>query len=336
MFSMKNVLVTGSAGFIGCNFVRNLLNNNDEIKVISLDKLTYAGNLKNLENLPNIHNHLFIQGDICNQALIEKLIEQYKINCIIHFAAESHVDRSITGPSEFIQTNIFGTFSLLEAARKKWLDEYKWDKNICRFHHISTDEVFGTLNELDPPFSETTAYAPNSPYSASKAGSDHLVRAYFHTYSLPVTTSNCSNNYGPYQHKEKLIPTVIKSCLSNNFIPVYGDGSNIRDWLYVLDHCLAIEQIIKNGKIGETYNIGGKNEVKNLNLVYKICDLLNEILPRDKDYKKLVTFVTDRPGHDWRYAINNAKIQTELNWNPVYNLDQGLRETIHFYLKQGF
>ena len=336
MFFMKNVLVTGAAGFIGCNFVRSLLSNNSEVKVISFDKLTYAGNLKNLENLPNTQNHFFIQGDICNQAHIEQIIDQYKVNTIIHFAAESHVDRSISGPSEFIQTNIFGTFALLEAVRKKWLDELKLDKNTCRFHHISTDEVFGTLKEFDPAFSETTSYAPNSPYSASKAGSDHLVRAYHHTYGLPVTTSNCSNNYGPYQHKEKLIPTVIKSCLSNQSIPVYGDGSNIRDWLYVLDHCEAIEQIITKGNVGETYNIGGKNEVKNLNLVYKICELLNEIHPGDKDYKKLVTFVTDRPGHDWRYAIDNSKIQSELKWSPSYNLEQGLKETIEFYLKNGF
>lgn len=336
MFMMKNVLVTGAAGFIGSNFVRYLLTTNKEIQIISLDKLTYAGNLKNLENLPNNIRHTFVQGDICDQELIEQLIDKHKINNIVHFAAESHVDRSIAGPKDFIQTNIMGTFSLLEAVRKTWLNTYKWSKSDCRFHHISTDEVYGTLNNTDPAFTETTSYAPNSPYSASKAGSDHLVRAYFHTYGLPVTTSNCSNNYGPYQHAEKLIPTVIRSCLKNEEIPVYGDGSNIRDWLYVWDHCVAIDQIIKNGNIGETYNIGGNNEISNLNLVHNICNLLNEIKPSHTDYKILIRFVTDRPGHDWRYAINNAKILRELNWSPSYKMEQGLKETIEFYLRYGF
>lgn len=336
MFMMKNVLVTGAAGFIGSNFVRYLLTTNKEIQIISLDKLTYAGNLKNLENLPNNIRHTFVQGDICDQELIEQLIDQHKINNIVHFAAESHVDRSIAGPKDFIQTNIMGTFSLLEAVRKTWLNTYKWSKSDCRFHHISTDEVYGTLNNDDPAFTETTSYAPNSPYSASKAGSDHLVRAYFHTYGLPVTTSNCSNNYGPYQHAEKLIPTVIRSCLKNEDIPVYGDGSNIRDWLYVWDHCVAIDQIIKNGNIGETYNIGGNNEISNLNLVHNICNLLNDIKPSHTDYKNLIRFVTDRPGHDWRYAINNAKIQRELNWSPSYKMEQGLKDTIEFYLRYGF
>lgn len=333
---MKNVLVTGAAGFIGSNFVRYLLTTNKEIQIISLDKLTYAGNLKNLENLPNNIRHTFVQGDICDQELIEQLIDQHKINNIVHFAAESHVDRSIAGPKDFIQTNIMGTFSLLEAVRKTWLNTYKWSKSDCRFHHISTDEVYGTLNNDDPAFTETTSYAPNSPYSASKAGSDHLVRAYFHTYGLPVTTSNCSNNYGPYQHAEKLIPTVIRSCLKNEDIPVYGDGSNIRDWLYVWDHCVAIDQIIKNGNIGETYNIGGNNEISNINLVHNICNLLNDIKPSHTDYKNLIRFVTDRPGHDWRYAINNAKIQRELNWSPSYKMEQGLKDTIEFYLRYGF
>lgn len=336
MFMMKNVLVTGAAGFIGSNFVRYLLTTNKEIQIISLDKLTYAGNLKNLENLPNNIRHTFVQGDICDQELIEQLIDQHKINNIVHFAAESHVDRSIAGPKDFIQTNIMGTFSLLEAVRKTWLNTYKWSKSDCRFHHISTDEVYGTLNNDDPAFTETTSYAPNSPYSASKAGSDHLVRAYFHTYGLPVTTSNCSNNYGPYQHAEKLIPTVIRSCLKNEDIPVYGDGSNIRDWLYVWDHCVAIDQIIKNGNIGETYNIGGNNEISNINLVHNICNLLNDIKPSHTDYKNLIRFVTDRPGHDWRYAINNAKIQRELNWSPSYKMEQGLKDTIEFYLRYGF
>lgn len=336
MLKMKSVLVTGAAGFIGSNFVRHLLNNKQVTKVISFDKLTYAGNLKNLENLPNDSMHEFIKGDICDQKLIEQIIEKFQINIVVHFAAESHVDRSITGPSEFIQTNIIGTFALLEATRKKWLNEYKWGVQDCRFHHISTDEVFGTLDKDDPAFTENTPYAPNSPYSASKASSDHLVRAYFHTYGLPVTTSNCSNNYGPYQHAEKLIPTVIRSCLNNQLIPVYGDGSNIRDWLYVLDHCEAIAQIIDLGRVGTTYNIGGKNEMSNLSLIHVICDLLNEIKPNREDYKKLIHFITDRPGHDWRYAINNLKIQNELNWFPKYRMEQGLKETIIFYLKHGF
>ena len=265
-----------------------------------------------------------MQGDICDQELIEQLIDQHKINNIVHFAAESHVDRSITaGPKDFIQTNIMGTFSLLEAVKKTWLNTYKWSKSDCRFHHISTDEVYGTLNNDDPAFTETTSYAPNSPYSASKAGSNHLVRAYFHTYGLPVTTSNCSNNYGPYQHAEKLIPTVIRSCLKMKIYLFYGDGSNIRDWLYVWDHCVAIDQIIKNGNIGETYNIGGNNEISNINLVHNICNLLNDIKPSHTDYKNLIRFVTDRPGHDWRYAINNAKIQRELNWSPSYKNGAG-------------
>lgn len=330
----KNILVTGSAGFIGCNFVRYILKHIAEINVVSLDKLTYAGSLKNLENLSNKKNHTFIQGDICDKNLVAEILKKHEIDTIVHFAAESHVDRSITNPAEFIETNVMGTFVLLEAAKKYWLQEKKWDEKSCRFHHISTDEVYGTLQLKDPAFTEKTAYAPNSPYSASKAGSDHLVRAFFHTYNLPVTTSNCSNNYGPYQHDEKLIPTVIRSCLNGTPIPVYGNGTNIRDWLFVEDHCSAIVKILTHGTCGEVYNVGGKNEVDNLTLVKNICSLLEELKPASKKYADLISFVTDRPGHDFRYAIDNNKIQSELEWTPRYNLQQGLLETIQFYLNK--
>lgn len=332
----NNYLITGAAGFIGSNFVRYMLEKYQDIKLISLDKLTYAGNLNNLSFLKNAHNHEFVKGDICDKDLINSLMRKYEINRIVHFAAESHVDRSITGPAEFIQTNLFGTFQLLESARQFWLNEKKWNALDCKFHHISTDEVYGTLSKSDPAFTEKTAYAPNSPYSATKAGSDHLVRAYYHTYGLPVTTSNCSNNYGPYQHSEKLIPTVIRSCLQNKPIPVYGDGSNIRDWLYVVDHCSAIDVILKNGKIGETYNVGGKAELSNIELVKNICDILDYLKPSLTKYSDLISFVKDRPGHDWRYAIDNSKIQTELTWKPSYQIQNGLEETIKFYLSNGF
>ncbi|WP_186647198.1 dTDP-glucose 4,6-dehydratase [Fluviispira vulneris] len=336
MFKPNSILVTGSAGFIGCNFVKYLLSQNKDINIVSLDKLTYAGSIQNLESLPNPHRHKFIQGDICDNILIDKILREYNIDTIVHFAAESHVDRSIENPGEFIQTNIFGTFNLLENARRFWLQEKNWNSNKCRFHHISTDEVYGTLNENDPSFSEKTAYAPNSPYSASKASSDHFVRAYFHTYGLPVTTSNCSNNYGPYQHSEKLIPTVIRSCLENKPIPIYGNGTNIRDWLFVEDHCSAIESILFNGTIGEVYNIGGKSEESNISLVKKICQILDKLRPVGKSYSELISFVTDRPGHDWRYSIDNSKIQNQLKWTPSYNLDTGLEKTIQFYLTSGF
>jgi dTDP-glucose 4,6-dehydratase len=332
----NNYLITGAAGFIGCNFVRYMLNCYENIKIISLDKLTYAGSLKNLYSLKNAQNHEFVQGDICNRELVEHLLRKHQINKVVHFAAESHVDRSITGPAEFIQTNLFGTFQLLESARQYWLNENHWNAYECRFHHISTDEVYGTLDRDALPFKETTAYAPNSPYSATKAGSDHLVRAYFHTYGLPTTTSNCSNNYGPYQHAEKLIPTVIRSCLEKKSIPVYGDGSNIRDWLFVNDHCSAIDSVLSNGKIGETYNVGGISELSNINLVKNICQILDNLKPIDGKYSQFISFVKDRPGHDWRYAIDNFKIQNELGWKPTYNLEQGLEETIKFYLNTGF
>lgn len=331
MHSFKNLLVTGAAGFIGCNFVRYLLSKHSGIKIISLDKLTYAGN-KN--SLPTAPNHFFVQGDICDGALVSRLLSEHSIDTIVHFAAESHVDQSIHAPGKFVQTNVMGTFTLLEAARHDWLTQKKQPIENCRFHHISTDEVYGSLELHDPAFCETTPYAPNSPYSASKAASDHFVRAYHHTYGLPVTTSNCSNNYGPYQHSEKFIPTVIRSCLERKPIPVYGNGTNIRDWLHVDDHCSAIELILQKGVLGETYNVGGKTEQRNIDLVQLICQLFNKLKPVPNfDYASLIQFVTDRPGHDWRYAIDNTKIQTQLSWQPSVTLHNGLLKTIAFYQK---
>lgn len=327
----KTVLITGGAGFIGSNFIHHLLNRNTPPMVINLDALTYAGSLDNLRNLPNKDKYRFIQGDITDRALVEKIIRENNIDTILHFAAESHVDNSITGPAAFIQTNLVGTFNLLDAARTVWLSEKKLTQNQCHFHHISTDEVYGTLTLEDPAFTENTAYAPNSPYSASKAGSDFLVRAYYHTYGLPVTTTNCSNNYGPNQHGEKFIPTVIRSCLTHKNIPVYGNGSNIRDWLYVEDHCRGIEHVIEKGKLGETYNIGGNDERANLDIVRKICNELDTLYPWEKPYNELITFVKDRPGHDWRYAIDTTKINNELNWHPQETFDTGLVKTIEFY-----
>jgi dTDP-glucose 4,6-dehydratase len=325
-----NVLVTGGAGFIGCNFVRHLLASDPDIRVINLDLLTYAGSLDNLRDLPDPARHIFVQGDICDRLLIDRLLRKHQIDTIVHFAAESHVDRSITGPAAFVQTNLVGTFTLLEAARIAWLEE----KTVasCRFHHISTDEVYGTLKSNDPPFTETTAYAPNSPYSASKAGSDHLVRAYFHTYGLPVVTTNCSNNYGPFQHGEKFIPTVIRSCVLQKPIPVYGDGSNIRDWLYVEDHCRGIETVIRRGQLGETYNIGGCNEWANINITRLICQLLDVRRPEHAPHERLITFVTDRPGHDWRYAIDASKMDRALGWQPLETFETGIAKTVDWYL----
>ncbi|MGJ3500559.1 dTDP-glucose 4,6-dehydratase 2 [Piscirickettsia salmonis] len=323
---MKQLLVTGGAGFIGCNFVRYMLKTYNHVNTINVDKLTYAGSLNNLKNLPDESRHIFVQGDICDRLFIDQLLREHNIDTIVHFAAESHVDNSIKNPKLFIETNINGTFTLLEAARQFWLEEKQWLKSHCRFHHVSTDEVYGTLYKGEPAFTEASAYAPNSPYSASKAGSDHLVRAYFHTYGLPVTISNCSNNYGPYQHREKLIPTVIHLCLAEKKIPIYGNGSNIRDWLYVEDHCSAIDKILHNGRLGEVYNIGANNEVDNLTLVKQICQILDKKQPRKNgnSYQELITFVTDRAGHDWRYAIDNRKIKNELNWQPVYSLQGAL------------
>lgn len=330
-YSPKNMLVTGAAGFIGCNFVRYLLEKYNNLRVISLDKLTYAGKK---ENLPIHSNHIFIHGDIGDRKLVDKLLRDYQVDTIVHFAAESHVDRSIEGPAVFVETNVIGTFALLESSRKYWIEEKKWNAHQCRFHHVSTDEVYGQLKMEDPLFSETTPYHPNSPYSASKASSDHFVRSYHHTYGLPCTISNCSNNYGPFQHDEKLIPTVIRSCIQQKQIPVYGNGSNIRDWLYVEDHCSALDAIIRTGKVGETYNVGGKCERDNLTLIKTICSVLDKKYPRDKKYETLISFVKDRPGHDWRYAIDNTKIQTQLEWEPKYPLIAGLEKTIEFYLKK--
>lgn len=330
-YTPHNVLVTGGAGFIGSNFVEHLLDSDPDVRLINLDLLTYAGTLDNLAGVSNSDRHTFVQGDICDAELVARLLREHDVETIVHFAAESHVDRSITGPAEFIQTNLVGTFTLLEAARVLWIDEKRLSADACRFHHISTDEVYGTLGRDDPAFAETTPYAPNSPYSASKAGSDHLVRAYYHTYGLPVTTTNCSNNYGPRQHGEKFIPTIIRSCLFEKPIPVYGDGSNIRDWLYVLDHCRGIDEVIRKGRLGETYNVGGNCEMSNLDVVRAVCGVLDEVRPRSSPHFDLVEFVTDRPGHDWRYAIDISKIETELGWEPEESFESGIRKTVDWY-----
>lgn len=320
---MKNILVTGGAGFIGSNFIRYLLNAEPGTHIVNLDKLTYAGSLDHLKNLPHAERYHFIQGDIIDATLVNHVLQHHHIDTIVHFAAESHVDRSIADPAAFITTNVLGTFTLLEAARQH---------QHCRFHHISTDEVYGSLDHNDAAFTESSAYQPRSPYSASKAGSDHLARAYFHTYGLPVTISNCSNNYGPYQHPEKLIPTVIRACLNQQSIPIYGNGKHIRDWLYVDDHCAAIHAILKNGRLGETYNIGGNNEWENLALVQLICKLIDEISPQKSPCHALITFVKDRAGHDFRYAINDNKLRQELDWQPKMNLLDGLKKTIKYYM----
>ncbi len=331
------ILVTGGAGFIGANFIQYLLKEYTDINIVNVDLLTYAGSLHYLENVAHHPQYHFVQQTICDQKAIEKMLTDHHIDTIVHFAAESHVDRSIADPSVFLQTNVLGTYALLEAARNVWLNEKKWNESQCRFHHISTDEVFGCLKKDDPAFSESTPYHPNSPYSASKASSDHFVRAYHTTYGLPVTLSNCSNNYGCYQHQEKLIPTIIASCLKNKTIPIYGDGSNIRDWLYVVDHCVAIDKIIRQGKLGESYNIGGNEERTNLDLTRLICQMTAKMTHQDpSSFLKLIQFVADRPGHDLRYAINTTKIKNELEWKPQYNLTEGLRETIYWYLQSAF
>lgn len=334
-FQPKNVLVTGGAGFIGANFIHYILGQYPDAKVVNLDLLTYAGSEQNLAGADPERHH-FVQGDIGDQPLVEGLFREHHIDTLVHFAAESHVDRSISSPVTFIETNLVGTFILLEAARKIWLGEQGLDESACRFHHVSTDEVYGSLGIDDPAFVETTAYDPSSPYSASKAGSDHLVTAYCRTYGLPVTISNCSNNYGPYQHPEKLIPTVIRCCLEGQQIPVYGDGSNIRDWLYVEDHCVAIDRVLRTGRKGETYNVGGKEEHNNMDIVRRICALLDERRPQGAPHADLISFVDDRLGHDWRYAIDNSKIQKELAWEPAENFDSGLAKTVDWYLENGF
>ncbi len=330
---MPHILVTGGAGFIGANFVLNWLSNADADSVVNVDKLTYAGNLKTLASLQGDPRHVFSRTDICDRAALDRLLAEYQPRAVLHFAAESHVDRSIHGPGEFIQTNIVGTFTLLEAVRSYWsgLDDAR--KAAFRFLHVSTDEVFGSLGPNDPPFSETTAYAPNSPYSASKAGSDHLVRAYHHTYGLPVLTTNCSNNYGPYHFPEKLIPLMIANALGGKPLPVYGDGLNVRDWLYVGDHCSAIREVLARGRLGETYNVGGWNEKTNLDVVHTLCDLLDELKPKASgSYRDQITFVKDRPGHDRRYAIDARKLERELGWKPAETFETGLRKTVQWYL----
>jgi dTDP-glucose 4,6-dehydratase len=329
-----NILVTGGAGFIGSNFIRYLQTQNPEIKLVNLDLLTYAGSNENLKNLPQPGNHHFIKGDICDQTLVEHILREHQIDTIVHFAAESHVDRSLKGPDAFIQTNIVGTFSLLEAARKVWLQEKKFDEKTVRFHHISTDEVYGTLEPGDPAFEEITPYAPTSPYAASKASSDHLVRSYAHSFGLPITISNCSNNYGPYQFPEKLIPLMILNALTGKALPIYGDGMQIRDWLYVEDHCDAIWTILQKGSVGESYNIGGGNQPPNIEIVNTICALLDEANPASKfcPHTQLITYVTDRPGHDRRYAMNIDKIHRELGWEPSVDLREGLQKTVTWYL----
>jgi dTDP-glucose 4,6-dehydratase len=326
------VLVTGGAGFIGSNFVLDWTATRGE-PVVNLDKLTYAGNLANLASLDGDARHTFVRGDIGDRALVRDLIDRHRPRAIVHFAAESHVDRSIHGPGDFIQTNVLGTFSLLEEARAYWGGLAGSEKDGFRFLHVSTDEVYGSLGAQDPAFSETTAYAPNSPYSASKAGSDHLVRAYHHTYGLPTLITNCSNNYGPYQFPEKLIPLMIVNALAGKPLPVYGDGQNVRDWLYVGDHCSAVREVLARGRPGEVYNIGGNSEQRNLDVVKTLCATLDSLRQRSSgSHADLITFVKDRPGHDRRYAIDATKIRTELGWSPTETFDTGLAKTVRWYL----
>ncbi|WP_272023233.1 dTDP-glucose 4,6-dehydratase [Olleya namhaensis] len=333
---MKTILVTGGAGFIGSNFVPFFLETNPNINLVNLDSLTYAGDLTNLKEVESDSNYTFVKGDICDRGLIEKLFEKYQFEGVIHFAAESHVDNSISNPGAFINTNIAGTFNLIDVSKKHWMSspfKYKEGKENNRFHHISTDEVYGTLGETGL-FTEDTNYAPNSPYSASKAASDFVVRSYFHTYGMNVVTTNCSNNYGPKQHNEKLIPTIIRKAINGEKIPIYGDGTNIRDWLYVLDHCKGIDLVYKTGKSGETYNIGGRNECNNLTIVDTICSILDELKPSKRSYKEQITFVKDRPGHDFRYAIDASKIEDNLGWRADENFESGIRKTIDWYLEK--
>jgi len=331
---MHNVLVTGGAGFIGSNFVRYLLRADEDVHIVNLDALTYAGSPENLMDLPDPGRHTFIHGDICDRELVNSLFRDYSIDTVVHFAAESHVDRSIMDPEPFIQTNVIGTYTLLETARRSWLVEGTLPLERVRFHHISTDEVFGSLGPGDPAFTERTSYAPNSPYAASKAASDHLVRAYHHTFGLPVTISNCSNNYGPYQFPEKLIPLMILNALQGLALPIYGDGKQIRDWLYVEDHCEAIHKILNAGTPGETYNIGGNNQPTNLVIVQTICEIMDEVAPESPyiPHVSLLQHVTDRPGHDRRYAMDIARISKELGWQPQHSLTDGLVKTVEWYL----
>lgn len=329
------ILVTGGAGFIGANFVLDWLASCDE-PVLNLDALTYAGNLESLASLQGDPRHVFVHGDITDRALLDRLLAEHRPRAIVHFAAESHVDRSIHGPGDFIRTNINGTFTLLEAARAHWMALEGDAKAAFRFHHVSTDEVYGSLSADARAFTESHPYEPNSPYSASKAASDHLVRAWFHTYGLPVVTTNCSNNYGPYHFPEKLIPLMIVNALAGKPLPVYGDGQQVRDWLYVKDHCAAIREVLARGRLGETYNVGGWNEKPNLEIVRTVCALLDELRPSaEGSYQRLITFVTDRPGHDRRYAIDASKLERELGWKPAETFETGIRKTVEWYLANG-
>jgi len=329
----NNVLITGGAGFIGSNYVSYVIENTQD-QVFVLDNLTYAGDLKNLESVDGHERYTFIKGDICNDQLMDQLFKKHQFNKVVHFAAESHVDNSITGPALFIQTNIVGTFNLLHSAYRTWMtgpNELRDSFKDARFLHVSTDEVYGTLGETGL-FTEVTPYAPNSPYSASKASSDFIVRSYFHTYGMPVVTTNCSNNYGPHQHKEKLIPTIIRKAISGEAIPIYGDGKNVRDWLYVRDHCTGIKLTLDKGSLGETYNIGGMNERENLYIAHAICEILDTLVPIDSSYKDQITFVKDRAGHDFRYAIDATKIEEGLGWKAEENFETGIHKTIEWYL----
>tara|TARA_B100001287_G_scaffold79372_1_gene66096 strand:- start:1316 stop:2362 length:1047 start_codon:yes stop_codon:yes gene_type:complete len=326
---MKTILVTGGCGFIGSNFIKNILQKDSSIYIINLDKLTYAGNLMNLSSISN-KRYTLVKGDICDKRLVESLFNKYNFQSVVHFAAESHVDRSIDGPSDFIQTNIVGTLNLLEYSKKFYLKSK--NKNF-KFLHVSTDEVYGSLG-ISGKFLENSPYAPSSPYSASKAGSDHLVRAWNKTYDLPVLITNCSNNYGPYQFPEKLIPLMIINALNNKSLPVYGKGHNVRDWLYVLDHCDAIYTVLERGEVGQTYNVGGNNEIKNIDVIEAICDILDHVIPKgnSESYKKLIHFVQDRPGHDFRYAIDASKLNSKLGWFPKESFESGLEKTIRWYI----
>ncbi|MGJ7519656.1 dTDP-glucose 4,6-dehydratase [Variovorax sp. LT1P1] len=330
------ILVTGGAGFIGANFVLDWLAQNDE-PIVNLDKLTYAGNRETLASLVGDARHVFVQGDIGDSALVDQLLATHRPRAVVNFAAESHVDRSIHGPEDFVQTNVLGTFRLLESVRGHWNALPPDEKGAFRFLHVSTDEVYGSLSATDPAFTEENKYEPNSPYSASKAASDHMVRAWHHTYGLPVVTTNCSNNYGPYHFPEKLIPLMIVNALAGKPLPVYGDGMQVRDWLYVKDHCSAIRRVLQDGRLGETYNVGGWNEKPNIEIVNTVCALLDELRPRTdgKSYREQISYVTDRPGHDRRYAIDARKLEREMGWKPAETFDTGIRKTVEWYLANG-
>ncbi len=331
---MRNVLISGGAGFIGSNFIRCLQRMEPDVSIINLDSLTYAANLDNLADLPVPERYRFVEGDICDRDLVGRILVEHGIDTIVHFAAESHVDRSIHGPAKFVQTNIIGTFTLLEAARLAWLEQGTVPPEKARFHHVSTDEVYGSLGPDEAAFTETTPYAPHSPYAASKAASDHLVCSYYHTYGLPVTITNCSNNYGPYQFPEKLIPLMVLNALNGRPLPIYGDGRQVRDWLYVDDHCEAIRQVLRRGRLGECYNVGGGNQVPNIRVIGEICAILDDLAPGPGrvPHQELCSFVADRPGHDRRYAMNTDKIRAELGWRPKEDLHSGLQRTVKWYL----